>query len=57
MSDEGLKVGDVVSLRIGGPIMTVSKEFDDVVETVWFSDRELFRDMFPMASLMKWQPA
>lgn len=33
-----MKVGDLVRLRNGGPIMTVVRVTDTFVETAWFDD-------------------
>jgi uncharacterized protein YodC (DUF2158 family) len=44
--------GDVVSLKSGGPFMTVSAVADDGVECVWLGEEgELFREMLPLAVL------
>ena len=43
MSNEmKLKVGDVVILKSGSPVMTVDIVCGDLVKTVWFDDNESF---------------
>jgi uncharacterized protein YodC (DUF2158 family) len=51
-------VGDIVLLKSGGPAMTVSvmsawPPSDWRVETVWFNDRTLCRDVFTEKELVK----
>ncbi len=48
-----LKTGDLVTLKSGGPIMTVQEAAhgDDHVWCQWFSGKKLERGRFPIASL------
>ena len=50
---EPIKKGDVVQLKSGGPMMTVSTdpENDGIVECVWFDRKELMQQEFPVAAL------
>ena len=51
---EGFDIGDVVTLKSGGPPMTieVDKEGDEYV-CVWFEGSETKRGAFPSSTLMK----
>lgn len=57
MADK-FKVGDVVTLRSGGPQMTVSKTHDILgelrgdIHCQWFGGRKLESGWFPTASLV-----
>lgn len=54
VSIEDLKIGDLVILRSGGPIMTISQQpEDDIVEVNWFGGDELKRDGFHKSELLK----
>jgi uncharacterized protein YodC (DUF2158 family) len=46
-------VGDLVVLRSGGPVMTVTdpSNFDGYVSTTWFSGKKNERGQFPPAAL------
>lgn len=46
MSDD-LKVGDVVTLKSGGPKMTVSDKEGDDFFCIWFDGDQKKRDVFP----------
>ena len=53
-------VGDCVSLKCGGPMMTVTElrpREPSVADCVWFIERTLQRDTFAVAELQKWVPA
>lgn len=47
------KIGDLVVLKSGGPIMTVTHPADNLsdVYTTWFGGRKLERGGFPPAAL------
>jgi uncharacterized protein YodC (DUF2158 family) len=49
------KVGDVVSLKSGGPPVTVEEEknCDDYIHVVWFSGSVLHRDVILESNLVK----
>ena len=49
MSD--LKVGDVVRLKSGGPVMTVAKMGDGYVICQWFDEKKMRRANFPPDAL------
>lgn len=51
--------GDVVSRKIGGPLMTVEDvRSDEFVSVVWFDvDGRVQRDAFDPVTLQKWQAA
>lgn len=51
------KEGDVVSRKIGGPLMTVEDTREDqFVAVVWFdADGHVHRDVFAPIILQKWQ--
>lgn len=52
MSDVALKVGDVVQLNSGGPMMTVREHYeDDKWACTWFDGAEVYSDVFPAAVL------
>jgi len=63
---EPLKIGDVVQLKSGGPIMTVNgfmigrdgKPDPDDVQCTWFdSKKELKSGRFPAATLERYDPS
>jgi uncharacterized protein YodC (DUF2158 family) len=48
------KIGDLVLLKSGGPVMTVSEEISkDSICVDWFKDEELKRDAFDPNELIK----
>jgi uncharacterized protein YodC (DUF2158 family) len=53
------KEGDVVSRKIGGPLMTVEeRRHDDLVCVVWIdADGHVQRDVFAQQTLNKWRLA
>ncbi len=55
---ENLKVGDVVQLKSGGPLMTISYQSDNAksYECKWFHNDELKRSHFSKDSLKKVEP-
>ncbi len=52
---DGIKVGDVVQLKSGGPMMTVSKveAYNGVISAWydWFVENKPQNEMFPVTSL------
>ena len=57
MAKSGFQVGDVVTLKSGGPDMTVQSTEGDHVWCQWFGGRKLERGRFPIASLTPVAPA
>lgn len=53
MSQPTYKIGQLVELKSGGPVMTVSepKTYDYQVACQWFSGRKLESGQFPPESL------
>ncbi|HEY0824801.1 MAG TPA: hypothetical protein VGD76_13520 [Ramlibacter sp.] len=51
MADEGIKVGDRVSLRTGGPVMSVKARSQNLAYCAWKSDGRLHYGTFEVASL------
>ncbi|MBW7867895.1 MAG: DUF2158 domain-containing protein [Brumimicrobium sp.] len=51
------KVGNVVVLKSGGPSMTIESIDGEVVDCVWFSNKELKRATFMSHSLMNEPPS
>lgn len=53
------KVGDLVTLKSGGPSMTVNgeKRDDDLVTCQWFDGRELHTDAFDSPCLVRFEEA
>ena len=50
----GLKAGDTVELKSGGPLMTVEEVFDDgAVKCVWFAGEKQQTYIFASSSLIK----
>lgn len=50
-----IKVGDLVTLKSGGPRMTVVHKFEDTTFVAWFTDDEKpHRDHFPADALERW---
>lgn len=48
------ELGDLVILRSGGPVMTISYETtDEYIQCDWFNDRELKHDAFHPNELIK----
>lgn len=48
--------GDVVSKKVGGPLMTVElTRTDGLVSCQWFNDGHLHRDCFDPNTLNKWE--
>lgn len=41
-----IKVGSIVALNSGGPLMTVEIIHDELISTVWFEGAVLHRDGF-----------
>jgi uncharacterized protein YodC (DUF2158 family) len=53
---DGLKAGDTVELKSGGPMMTVEVVFDDgEVKCVWFAGEKQQTHIFADSSLVKSQ--
>jgi len=56
MPTESFEVGDVVQLKSGGPVMTVSKVEPPVVTCVWFpslTDTATVEEKFDTGELLK----
>jgi uncharacterized protein YodC (DUF2158 family) len=54
MSEQDLVVGDLVMLKSGGPVMTVNRIVEDIVECIWHtSEGELSAFQFTSGSLLK----
>lgn len=47
------KIGNVVVINSGGPLMTVEVIEADIIRTVWFKEAELHRDAFDKIALIK----
>ncbi|MGF1718336.1 YodC family protein [Photobacterium chitinilyticum] len=45
------KVGSLVTLKSGGPVMTVQSEYDQNYSCQWFAGKKLDHGTFPQASL------
>jgi uncharacterized protein YodC (DUF2158 family) len=56
MVDDGIKVGDRVALRSGGPVMTVQARSQNLVYCAWTSDGRLFQGTFDVGSLSPCAP-
>jgi uncharacterized protein YodC (DUF2158 family) len=52
MSDASFKVGDVVQLKSGGPIMTIAEINGDDAYCEWFSSGKQSEGSFKMTSLV-----
>lgn len=52
-----MQIGDVVQLKVGGPIMTVDRDMgDEQYLCVWFDDKqERKAHVFPVATLEKYE--
>ena len=50
---EGFNIGDVVTLKSGGPPMTIEVDKGDNYVCVWFEGSEVKRGAFPSVTLMK----
>jgi uncharacterized protein YodC (DUF2158 family) len=50
-NDRTFKTGDLVSLRSGGPPMTVAECKGDVISCLWFNDKVLKRQDFAASML------
>lgn len=54
---KSVKVGDVVTLRSGGPEMTVKAVYSDGdIECQWFAGKKLESGFFPLNSLTNTAP-
>lgn len=57
MANENFKVGDTVSLKSGGPVMTVESigQYNGKTKAncMWFNGAETKSDVFPMETLSK----
>ena len=53
MSDTGIKAGDVVQLKSGGPLMTVKWVEDDEAYCQWFDKNKSEGNKFAVAQLAK----
>lgn len=51
MTKDEFAVGDVVTLKSGGPDMTIQSKEGDHIWAQWFGDRKLEHGRFPVASL------
>jgi uncharacterized protein YodC (DUF2158 family) len=51
-----MKVGDIVQLQSGGPLMTVESPMiiSGKVGCAWFDGGEVRRDSFPEGALLRW---
>lgn len=55
---DAFKIGDVVQLKSGGPLMTVQKVRTDEVDCMWFDGNTLIKNMsFPMETVNHPKPA
>lgn len=50
-----LKAGDIVRLKSGGPLMTITSDQGDVVECQWFKDNILNTNNFMKIALEEYQ--
>lgn len=48
-----MKIGDVVVLSVGGPLMTVEKVLADQVTVIWFANSELQRETLNASALRR----
>lgn len=52
-------IGDIVRLRSGGPLMTISRIITTLrienieVECIWFDDNKLYKEKFVFPTLLK----
>jgi uncharacterized protein YodC (DUF2158 family) len=53
METEDVKAGDVVQLRSGGPLMTVTSKEGDCVHCIWIYDGKLEADDIEIEALEK----
>lgn len=51
MEHEIFEIGNTVSLRSGGPAMTVKSVKEDLVECLWFFESEVRCGTFPKGTL------
>ena len=51
MVDDGIKVGDRVALRSGGPAMTVQARSQNLVYCAWTTEGRLYQGTFDVGSL------
>jgi uncharacterized protein YodC (DUF2158 family) len=52
----GYSVGDIVSRKVGGPLMTVeASRTDKFIQCVWFDGAHVRRDAFAPHTLNKWK--
>ena len=52
------KIGDIVQLKSGGPLMTVQKVRTDEVDCMWFDGSTLIKNTsFPLDTLVQPKPA
>lgn len=53
------KIGDVVSLKSGGPLMNVEFCLPNkgrfTIHAIWFDDKQIRRDVFDPESLQQWK--
>ena len=58
MTEKKFSEGDVVSRKVGGPLMTVEDiRQDEFVATIWFDlEGHVQRDAFSPSILQKWIP-
>lgn len=56
MVDDGIKVGDRVALRSGGPAMTVQARSQNLVYCAWTSEGRLYQGTFDVDSLRPCAP-
>lgn len=57
MVEDGIKVGDRVALRSGGPAMTVQARSQNLVYCAWTSEGRLYQGTFEVDSLSPCAPA
>jgi uncharacterized protein YodC (DUF2158 family) len=50
-----MKIGDAVTLRSGGPVMTVIKVLEDQVTVAWHAGSALQQETFSAAALTLWR--